>query len=51
VNYLCNYPGIPTYVTFNVKANRETPMELLSRSFVKKLRTTVGLRSRLGLRR
>jgi len=51
VNYLCNYPGIPSYVTFNVKARRETPKELLDRSFIKRLRTTVGLRSRLGLRR
>jgi hypothetical protein len=51
VNYLCNYPGIPTYVSFNVKAHRETPRELLERSFARRLRTTVGLRSRLGLRR
>ena len=51
VNYLCNYPGIPAYVTFNVKAHRETPEELLNRSFARRLRTTIGLRSRLWHRR
>ncbi|TMI22461.1 hypothetical protein E6H31_02120 [Candidatus Bathyarchaeota archaeon] len=51
VNYLCNYPWIPTYVTFNVKAHRETPEELLNRSFARRLRTTIGLRSRLWHRR
>lgn len=50
VNYLCQYPGIPSFVTFNVKAHRETPKELLNRSLVNRLRTSVGLRSRLGLR-
>jgi hypothetical protein len=50
VNYLCHYPGIPSFVTFNVKALRETPVELLNRSLVSRIRTTVGLRSRLGLR-
>ena len=51
VNYLCQYPGIRSYVTLNVKAHRETPMELRNRPFANRLRTTVGLRSRLGLRR
>jgi hypothetical protein len=50
VNYLCNYPGIPVYVSFNVRAHRETPEELLNRSFMKRLRTTLALRSRFGLR-
>ncbi len=50
VNYLCNFPGIPSYVTFNVKAHRETPKELLDRSLVNRIRTTIGLRSRLGFR-
>ncbi len=51
VNYLCNYPGLSSYVSFNVKAQRETPTEILHSSFAKKLRMTIGLRSRLGLRR
>ena len=50
VNYLCHYPGIPSFVTFNVRALRETPVELLNRSLISRIRTTVGLRSRLGLR-
>jgi len=51
VNYLCQYSGIQSYVTLNVKAHRETPEELINRSLVNRLRTTIGLRSRLGLRR
>jgi hypothetical protein len=51
VNYLCNFPGIPSYVTFNVRAHRATPEEVLKRSLVNRLRTTIGLRSRLGLKK
>src|SRR5207245_7968077 len=50
VNYLCQYPGIPSFVTSNVKAHRDTPVELVNRSLVSRIRTTVGLRSRLSLR-
>jgi hypothetical protein len=47
VNYLCQCPGIASYVTFNVKPLRETPR----RSLVNRVRTTLGLRTRLGLKR
>jgi hypothetical protein len=50
VNYLCREPGIRSYVTFNVKTCRETPEELLRKSLLNRLRTTVGLRTRLGFR-
>ena len=51
VNYLCDFPGISSYVTFNVKACRATPEEVLRRPFVNRVRTTLGLRSRLGMRK
>ena len=51
VNYLCDLPGISSYVTFNVKARRATPEEVLKRSLINRLRTTLGLRSRLGLKK
>jgi hypothetical protein len=47
VNYLCQCPGIASYVTFNVKPFRETPR----RSIINRIRTTIGLRTRLGLKR
>ena len=51
VNYLCDFPGISSYVTFNVKARRATPEEVLKRRLLNRLRTTIGLRSRLGLKK
>jgi hypothetical protein len=50
VNYLCQHPGIASFVTFNVKAHRETPQEILNKPLVGRIRTTIGLRSRLGIR-
>ncbi len=51
INYLCQCPGISSYVTFNVKVLRQTPKELRSRSLVNRIRTTIGLGTRLGLKR
>ena len=51
VNYLCQCPGISSYVTFNVKVLRQTPPEVENRSLVNRIRTTIGLRTRLGLKR
>src|SRR4029077_12066499 len=51
VNYLCQCPGILTYVTFNVKALRETPKEIANRSMINRVRTTVKLRTRLRMKR
>ncbi len=50
VNYLCECPGIFSYVTLNVKALRHTPPEVMNRSLLARIRTTVGLRTRLGLK-
>ncbi len=50
-NYLCQCPGISSYLTFNVKVLRQTPKGLVSRSLVNRIRTTVALRTRLGLKR
>jgi FkbM family methyltransferase len=50
VNFLCRCPGIESYVTFNVKVLREAPEEMLSNSLIKRIRTTLGLRTRLGIR-
>ena len=51
VNYLCDFPDIPSFVTLNVKAHRATPQEVLKRPLANRLRTTIGLRSRLGLKK
>ena len=51
VNYLCQRSGIRSYVTFNVKALRETPKEIVNKSLVNRLRTTIGVGTRLHLRR
>ena len=51
VNYLCQCPGISSYVTLNVKALRETPKEIVNRSMINRVRTTVKLGSRLRLKR
>ncbi len=50
VNYLCLCPGIPSYVTLNVKALRETPKEIVNRSIINRVRTTVKLRTRLRMK-
>jgi len=50
VNYLCQCPGIKSYLTLNVKVFRETPEEVVHRSLLKKIQTTIGLRTRLGLK-
>ncbi len=50
VNYLCLCPGIPSYVTLNVKALRETPKEIVNRSMINRVRTTVKLRTRLRMK-
>lgn len=51
VNYLCNCPGITSYLTFNVKVLRKTPRELLDKSLVNRIRTSIGMRTRLGFKR
>lgn len=51
VNYLCQGPDIRSYVTFNVKAIRNTPSEMVNRSLTKRLRTTIGVGTRLHLKR
>ncbi len=50
VNYLCSRSGISSYVDFSVKALRETPHEIRNRSLFERVRTTIGLRTRLGIR-
>ena len=51
VNYLCQCPGILSYVTLNVKALRETPKEIVNRSMINRVRTTIKLRTRLRMKR
>ncbi len=51
VNYLCNDPRIETYVTLNVKPERATPKELLSKPLSHRLRTRLALGRLLGGRR
>jgi len=51
VNYLCQCPEITSYVTLNVKAIRETPKEIVKRSMINRVRTTIKLRTRLRMKR
>jgi len=48
VNYLCRCPGVSSFVTLNVKVLRQTPPEVMNRSLLRRIRTTIGLRTRLG---
>ncbi len=50
VNYLCQHAGIPCYITFNVKLFRELPGELIKKPLVNRIRTTLALRTRLGVK-
>ncbi|TMI49985.1 hypothetical protein E6H18_01145 [Candidatus Bathyarchaeota archaeon] len=51
VNYLCQCPGISSYVSLNVRVLRETPKEIRDRSLINRLRTTLRVGTRLGMRR
>ena len=51
VNYLCQCPQISSYVSLNVRVFRETPKEIRDRSLINRLRTTLKVGTRLGVRR
>jgi len=51
VNFLCRCPGIATYVTFNVRAVREVPEGMRDMSLIRRIRTTLGLGSRMAMAR
>jgi len=50
VNYLCQCPGVQSYLTLNVKVFRETPEEVIHKPLLNRIRTTIGLRTRLHLK-
>lgn len=46
-NYLSRCPGIDTYITFNVKAWRDPPEELKNKPYRNRVRTSLGIGTRL----
>lgn len=48
VNYLCDDSRIESYVSLNVKPERATPRELLTKPLIQRVRTRLALKTRLG---